>query len=140
MDTDSLDLASIIGKLIESGEAAELIGRLKANAENGEAQQGGTAENNTNNEESPAVSSAIDSKQLAEKLPQVMSALAPFMEKGAFKSRGDESTQKRRNDLLLALRPYLSDGRRDMIDRIMTLSRFTGIMDLLQRDTGTKDK
>jgi len=140
MDTEGFDLAGIIGKLMENGDAAEMVERLKASVENNGVKQADRVENTAKSEESSAVSSIIDSEQLAEKLPQVMSAIAPLIEQGTFAQAKRSESSGRRNDLLRALRPYLNDGRRGMIDKIMTLSRFTGVIDLIGRDISTKGK
>lgn len=140
MDTEGFDLAGIIGKLMENGDAAEMIEKLKASVENNDVKQADRVENTAKSEESSAVSSIIDSEQLAEKLPQVISAIAPLMEQGTFAQAKRSESSGHRNDLLRALRPYLNDGRRGMIDKIMTLSRFTGVIDLIGRDISTKGK
>ena len=44
---------------------------------------------------------------------------------------------ERRNALLRALKPYLTDSRRELIDVLTSVSKITGIMDLLPH--GGKD-
>ena len=140
MDTGNLDLAGIIGKLMQSEESVAIIDRLKSSVENKGDPQTDLEQTSVQSKRSEIKEASNDIDGLAEKLPQVMSALAPLMENGTFGKITKNSSQNRRNDLLTALRPYLNEGRRDMIDKIMTLSRLTGMMDMLPRETREKDK
>ena len=56
------------------------------------------------------------------------------MENGTLGKKNQNRTSEQRNNLLTALKPYLSEGRRGMIDNIMTISKFSGLMDLIPRD------
>lgn len=127
MAENEMDLGAVLEKLLSNGDAAQMIEKLKASVEN----IGAIPETESKNE---LPTSPIDTSQLAEKLPQMVSAIAPLMEKGSFSKVGEKASVGNRNALLSALRPYLKTERREMIDKIMTLSRLTGIMDMLPRD------
>ena len=76
----------------------------------------------------PATAPAIPPEMLA-KLPQMLSALSPLMkggEKEGGKGSNDDAEKRRR--LLLALKPYLSDSRREAIDGIMKVTEMTDLM------------
>jgi len=123
MTDNGLDIGAVLEKLMSSGEAAQLIEKLKANAEN-------TADEPVDKVEPKA---EWDSAQLEANLPQVVSAIAPLLENGSFSKANGKGSVQSRNALLTALRPYLNENRRGMIDKIMTLTRLTGIMDMLPR-------
>ncbi len=68
--------------------------------------------------------------ELLEKLPDIMSVLGP----AAGGSHGESSKEvERRNRLLAAMKPYVNNGRRDMIDKIMSLSKITTLLDILPK-------
>ena len=70
--------------------------------------------------------------EMLSKLPQMLSALSPLIKDGGKKkgedkgSSGDEAEKRRR--LLLALKPYLSDSRREAVDSIMKVTEMTDLM------------
>lgn len=74
--------------------------------------------------------------EMMQKLPQMMSALAPLVggagkEKpsGGGTKEGHEGEKRKR--LLAALRPYLSDGRRDAVDQILKVTEMTDLLGTL---------
>lgn len=84
-------------------------------------------------EETPAVP-AITPEMMA-KLPQMMSALAPLVqasagaeEKPKEGGKGGADEAEKRRKLLLALRPYLSDGRREAVDGILKVTEMTDLL------------
>lgn len=75
--------------------------------------------------------------EMMAKLPQMMTALAPLVssmkeegaapqEKGKEKSGADDS--EKRKKLLMALRPYLSENRRDALDGILKVTEMTDLL------------
>lgn len=70
--------------------------------------------------------------QLVERLPEVISALSPLIKQSERAPSGNAPS--RRNELLRALKPYLSDSRRQLVDKIMQLSRVGELMDMLPHD------
>ena len=74
--------------------------------------------------------------EMMQKLPQMMSALAPLVGgAGKEKSSGGSAKEGRegekRKRLLAALRPYLSDGRRDAVDQILKVTEMTDLLGTL---------
>lgn len=61
------------------------------------------------------------------KLPALMGALGPLMGGGATAGKRDEKTA-----LLLALKPYMSPGRCDAIDKLIMLGRIGEVMNQLK--------
>ena len=134
MAEGELDLSAVVSKLMNDKNVAELIENIKSNAEN--------VKNDVGNDEGlktggPVQGSEFDNvgnvmpADILEKLPQVMSAIAPLMKSGTLKGRGQTAETDTRNKLLVALKPYLNESRCGMIDSIMALSKLTGIMDIL---------
>ena len=138
---EEMDLSAVIKKLMESDEASEMIAKLKASVENSPSSEDKKAEigeilpvSEERTAENVSGSEKQSSAELFDKLPQVMAALAPLMENGTLGKKNQNRTSEQRNNLLTALKPYLNEGRRGMIDNIMTISKFSGLMDLIPRD------
>lgn len=129
-----MDLTGILEKLMSSNDTAQLIEKLKASVENTEAAPPDSSKTEEKKEQIQLTETFPDAAQITEKLPQVMAALSPLMENGSIGKTSHKGSVECRNNLLVALRPYLNDGRRGMIDKIMALSKFTGIMDMLPRN------
>ncbi len=80
--------------------------------------------------------------QLLERLPDVIGALGGldlssiFSKKGEAASEGSaprKEDKDKRKALLLALRPYLSPKRCELIDKLLQLEGLTGIMNLFTK-------
>ncbi len=121
------ELSEVIGQLMNSSEARELIDKLKASSEADSKPAADAAQVDT------APSDAVTDSRLAEQLPAVLSALSPIIKSGKHDAAPRGGTAAR-NALLAALRPYLSDSRRALVERIMQLSRITDLAELLPRD------
>jgi len=84
-------------------------------------------------ESEPPQIPAITPEMMA-KLPQMMSALAPIV--GGSQSGGGEQSggrsapndAERRKKLLAALKPYLSDHRREAVDGILKVTEMTELL------------
>ena len=86
-------------------------------------------------EQNPPAMPAI-TPEMMQKLPQMMSALAPLVggagkEKSSGGSAKDGHEGEKRKRLLAALRPYLSDGRRDAVDQILKVTEMTDLLGTL---------
>lgn len=74
--------------------------------------------------------------EMMQKLPQMMSALAPLVGGGGKESssggtgKGPSDGEKRKR-LLAALRPYLSDSRRGAVDQILKVTEMTDLLGAL---------
>lgn len=126
MSPNEGDLAAVVEQLMNNKEARELIDKLKNSS----------SENDTASENNSAsatdVPPPLDS-QLVEQLPAVLSALSPLIETNN-KVNSSHGGTAARNALLGALRPYLNDSRRALVERIMQLSRITDLVGLIPRD------
>ena len=87
-------------------------------------------------EDEPPAVPTITPEMMA-KLPQMMTALAPLVgasggESHAKKEGGDAKNTageaEKRKKLLMALRPYLSEGRRDALDGILKVTEMTDLL------------
>ena len=131
-----MDISELINKFTSdpaaAKAAAELAGKLMQNA---------ASTNQSTEAPSPApsgdmLSSVLSDPKFVEKMPQMLSALAPMLQ-GAGESAAptlpvpptvpSTSDQAKRNALLLALKPYLSHERAEAVDHII---RLTGLIEL----------
>ena len=131
MAEGELDFSAVMSKLMNDKNVAELIGSIKANAESSNSVQSQSTEVSVKPASEKEESGGSIDPGIVEKLPEIMAAIGPLMKKGSIKSGGAGSEVENRNCLLRALKPYLSENRRDMIDGIMTLSKLTSLIDLL---------
>jgi Sec-independent protein translocase protein TatA len=88
-------------------------------------------------EQTPAIPNVTP--EMMAKLPQMMSALAPLV--GSAKKadsdkkeegRTNTADSEKRKKLLMALRPYLSDNRREAVDGILKMTEMTDLLGGLQ--------
>ena len=88
-------------------------------------------------EQTPAIPTVTP--EVMAKLPQMMSALAPLV--GSAKKadsdkkeegRTNTADSEKRKKLLMALRPYLSDNRREAVDGILKMTEMTDLLGGLQ--------
>ena len=119
------NISDAIAKLKEHPEIISAV----ASALSGN--NGNNTDNNINEEktEAPIVSSPFP----MEKLTEVMATLGPMLSEMGSSPVGKEikgSREDHRYALLCALRPYLSDGRREMVDYVLKFGR---IGDLLKK-------
>ncbi len=128
-----MDLSGIIERLMKSEDAAQMIEKLKASVENAPKESANAPEKDAVAEDDTSVSQLPSTDQLSEKLPQIMTALAPLIDNGVIGSGKLGRTSSERNNLLSAMRPFMSEGRRSMIDSFMTLSKLSGLMELLPK-------
>ncbi|MBR7184415.1 MAG: hypothetical protein IKD37_02280 [Clostridia bacterium] len=83
------------------------------------------AEGNDTTAAAPTVSPDLLSSLLSS--PELLSRM-PALLSGAGKPSGKPGAPDHRTALLLALKPYLSDNRRQMIDSIVNLSRLGNLL------------
>lgn len=85
-----------------------------------------------------ALSSLLANPAILEKLPSMMAALRPMLSPAPSPKATAEgrSPAEHRDALLLALKPFLSEGRREAVDSILRIARLTEI--LRQMPQGTK--
>ena len=84
--------------------------------------------------EKPAVPAITP--EMMQKLPQMMSALAPLVSGGGKSEKADGGGKggdegEKRKKLLAALRPYLNDSRRGAVDQILKVTEMTDLLGTL---------
>lgn len=130
MAEGELDLSAVLSRLMSDKNVTEIIEKLKTNVENQGVTQENTSEPERKNDNQSVSEGTGLSPDIIEKLPEVMSVIAPLMKNGTLKGVKNNSETEKRNRLLAALKPYMNESRCGMIDSIMTLSKLTGIMDI----------
>ena len=116
------DISGAIAKLKEHPEIISAVAS---------ALSGSNADNNINEEKVDAPTSSPPFPM--EKLTEVMATLGPMLHEIGSSPSGKEikgTREDHRYALLCALRPYLSDGRREMVDYVLKFGR---IGDLLKK-------
>lgn len=71
--------------------------------------------------------------EMMEKLPQMMAALSPLVRGAQAQPAGsvekkEAGESEKRKKLLAALRPYLSDNRREAVDSILKVTEMTDLL------------
>ena len=115
------ELQGAVQSILSNPAFSQLLGQLQG--------KGDSEESNT-----PSVPTITP--EMMQKLPQMMSALAPLVggggkessSGGTGKGLGDGEKRKR---LLAALRPYLSDSRRGAVDQILKVTEMTDLLGAL---------
>lgn len=122
------ELQGAVQSILSNPAFAQILGQLQGKGD-GEEQK------------APAVPAITP--EMMQKLPQMMSALAPLMGgKGEGKSSGGKkeiNDGEKRKRLLAALRPYLSDNRRGAVDQILKVTEMTDILGTLGDIKGKSD-
>ena len=79
---------------------------------------------------SDGLASVLSNPALMAKLPQMMSMLAPMLSSPPTPHRNEahKSAEDHRNDLLLALKPFLSPERCQAVDTILRIARLGTIL------------
>lgn len=115
------ELQGAIREVMESPAFAQILGQLQGDSSQKESPK-------------PAVPSITP--EMMQKLPQMLSALAPLVGGGGGtgQSGGPEKSENegdKRKKLLSALRPYLSDNRRGAVDQILKVTEMTDLLGTL---------
>ena len=122
------ELQGAVQSILSNPAFAQILGQLQGKGD-GEVQN------------APAVPAITP--EMMQKLPQMMSALAPLMGgKGEGKPSGGKkeiNDGEKRKRLLAALRPYLSDNRRGAVDQILKVTEMTDILGTLGDIKGKSD-
>ena len=119
MENSELDFKSVLEALMSDDKIADTVKQLKTNLT--------SSTPNEENEKSPESQTEYTppSADLG-----ALAKILSFNEKAS--GKGSEEVEKR-NRLLSALKPYLRDSRRDVIDKVMSISRLTGLVDLIPK-------
>ena len=114
------ELQGAVESILASPAFSQILGQL----------QGKSAEEEQKKPAVPAIT-----PEMMQKLPQKMSALAPQEGgKGEGKTEGGKkelNDGEKRKRLLSALRPYLSDNRRDALDQVLKVTEMTDLLGTL---------
>lgn len=106
------ELSELVKKLMNDPQVADIVNNLKENVTSGEARE--------------AADAAL--KSSAAQAGGIGDALAPLL--GTLGGAAPTSKEtENRNRLLTALKPYLSPERRDIIDRVTSLTGITLLLD-----------
>lgn len=74
------------------------------------------------------LSSALQNPELLSKLPAVMSLLKPMLGTSAAEPDKPARPESERDRLLIALRPFLSKERQEMVESILRLSQLGDVL------------
>ncbi len=130
MGNEEFDIAELAKKLMSDPAAIEMVNKLKESGAAGQLEN--TAKETAEEAENSDVSEDKEQtpQDVTGKLPDIIGMLSPLMGKST--KHGNAETEKR-NRLLAALKPYLNDSRRGMIDAVMSLSQITDLLDQIPK-------
>lgn len=117
---DNSELSSVLASLMSDSRVADTVKQLKESL------------SETKQPEEPKavpVSQNTENLTKTESFPDI-GALTKLLSVPEKNNKGTDNETEKRNRLLSALKPYLSENRQDVIDKIMSLSSLTGLMDL----------
>ena len=115
-EQSSADLSAIFGSLLSNPDALSRVSGIISQYTNSEsAEKGGEVEPKIDN---PEPQSGNPEPPSAPKLPDLLSLF----------SKSAPSQNKEQTALLLAIRPYLSEHRRELIDGFIKMSKLTDIL------------
>ena len=115
------ELQGAVQSILSNPAFSQLLGQLQGKGDS---------------EESKTPSVPTITPEMMQKLPQMMSALAPLVGGGGKESSSGGTGKgpgdgERRKRLLAALRPYLSDSRRGAVDQILKVTEMTDLLGAL---------
>ena len=112
------ELSSMIEKLMSDPSAMEMVQKLK---------QG------TLSESVPAAESVSPMQEnTSSDSSKLLSSIAPLLNGINGNTEPSSPETKRRNQLLCALKPYLSHDRQELIDTLTSLSGMSGLIEMLK--------
>ena len=121
---DNSELSSVLASLMSDSRVADTVKQLKESL------------SETKLPEEPKavpVSQNTENLTKTESFPDI-GALTKLLSVPEKNNKGTDNETEKRNRLLSALKPYLSENRQDVIDKIMSLSSLTGLMDLFSQN------
>lgn len=132
----SADLSALLGSLLGDAELMSRIRKIAdastdtastATTEEAPSQRGGTADRPTSAPPStgglPDIGGLLSSPELMSKLPEVLEAIKPLVKTG----KPHSDAPDKRLALLCALKPYMSEHRREAIDYITKINKLGSI-------------
>ena len=154
MEGEGMDLGAMMSRIMENPEFASLVASLRTGTANASTDSGvpdaaeviseetsdsnsiqkirraASTDESTNKGNDINVSDDLSDEFNSERLREMVSAIAPLIKNSGKRISGREDVE-RRNRLLSALKPYLNQNKQEMIDRIMAISRITGLLDIM---------
>lgn len=118
------ELLSTVAAAIGASPPAE-VGGNTINSQKNDTNNDSEAEAKKDSE-SEAVSANTHSEDISQKLPDLMSNVAPVI--AALSGRGGKQPDDDRTRLLCALKPYVNPHRRDAIDTMVQLARISEVI------------
>lgn len=117
-------LSAALGEIFSNPDMLSAISSMAQKLKNGDKSNIPSESNESKTEEkTESKSSAQDGLgAMADKLPDIMNMLS---------GKGNDPAQRRRSDLLCALKPYLSQSRCDAIDRMIRISELSSVFKTL---------
>lgn len=117
-------LSAALGEIFSNPDMLSAISSMAQKLKNGDKADISSESNESKTEEkTESKSSAQDGLgAMADKLPDIMNMLS---------GKGNDPAQRRRSDLLCALKPYLSQSRCDAIDRMIRISELSSVFKTL---------
>ncbi|MBQ7475267.1 MAG: hypothetical protein IJS78_05035 [Clostridia bacterium] len=129
MDGSGKDIGEVLGKLMSDPQFASLVRRMKEDDKKEEDAAPQSAETPAA-DGSPAEGGGDGgAPEGREALEGVIDSLGPILRSGG----GESGSTANRNRLLSALKPYVSRERRDLIDKVTSISKLTSILDSAQK-------
>lgn len=146
-------MSDMLERLLSNPELLKNVGTLlKSSAQPVTASASASAESDTVDTEGAQTASAVPSMasdglsrvlsdpDLLKKLPQMMETLRPMLQEAGVSvpasavghTHGHSPSRNCRDDLLLALKPFLSPHRAEAVDMIIRLSRLGNVLGALQ--------
>ena len=132
---EELDLGAMMSKIMSDPNFAELMKNMKSSSGASETaastnvSEENKAENNTDTEKISTESSGAGGTVSADKISELVETISPLIKNTSSHSGETE----RRNRLLAALKPYVNENRREVIDTVMSLSKITNILDIMPK-------
>ena len=111
MDDAKGDLGGMLEKLMGDPQVMEIVKKLKEGDAGGDGKDPGGAQ-------------GADGEKAAD-AGSILDSLGPLLKTAGRASAGTEN----RNRLLSALKPYVNGERRDMIDKVTSISKLTSLLD-----------
>ena len=120
---DNEKLSAALGEIFSNPDMLSAIGAMAQKLKGGEKADIPTEKSESSNKDPEEKSlSSENVNAIADKLPDIMNMLS---------GKGNDPAQRRRSELLSALKPYLSQSRCDAIDRMIRISELSNVFKTL---------
>lgn len=128
-------LPDLLGKLMSDPGLMQRMGEIVKTASDSHMQAGEdtSAKLGTSAPPLDGLSALLSNPALLEKLPSMLATVGPLLAGASspIERREEKSSASQRDALLLALKPFLSQGRREAVDSILRLARLGEVLQQL---------